>query len=141
MDSFGFSGYSMSNMVPCILDGNDIYQTDATGSRRPIGKSLAAYEELEETTKQYYDKLVELGVIIPEKTPQEMMAEMQGKMMEMQGTMLEVSKIISSLSNEVKELREGGSEQRTEHGGADVSQRKPVRSGGKSAAGDQRDNG
>lgn len=141
MDSFGFSGYSFSNMIPCIMDGDDIYQTDATGNRQLVGKSLSAYQELDEISQQYYDKLVELGEIIPEKTPQEMMAEMQGKMMEMQGTMLEVSKIISSLSNEVKELKENGLEQRAEHSGADVPQRKPLRSGGKSAAGDQRDNG
>lgn len=132
--SFAFSGYSMSGMLTCVVDGCDIYQTDYIGNRKMIGKTVDAYKELEETTKQYYDKLVELGVIVPEKTPEQMMAEMQG-------TMLEMSKIIYSLSNEVKELKASGSEQRAEHGEPDVPKRKPVRSGGKSTASDQRDNG
>lgn len=132
--SFAISGYSLSGMLTCVVDGCDIYQADYMGNRKMIGKTVDAYKELEETTKQYYDKLVELGVIVPEKTPEQMMAEMQG-------TMLEMSKIISSLSNEVKELKASGSEQRVEHGESDVPQRKPVRSGGKGAASDQRDNG
>lgn len=130
--SFAFSGYTMSNMLACIVEGVDIYQTDYVGNRKLIGKTQAAYDELEGTTKQYYDKLVELGVIVPEKTPEQMMLEMQN-------TMMDMSKIIASLSSEVKELKENGHAERTLGSEPDVPQRGPKRSGGKSPAGDQRD--
>ena len=134
MDQFQFSGFSASNMMYCTVDGEDIVQMDYAGNRRVIGKSQAAYDALETTTKQYYDKLVELGVITPEKTPEQMMSEMQG-------TMMEMSRIIQSLSNEVKELKEHGHGPCACRSGADVSQRESKRGGGKSTAGDQRDPG
>lgn len=118
----------------CAVDGADIVQVDYMGNRRIIGKTQAAYEELEGTTTQYYEKLVELGVIVPEKTPEQMMSEMQG-------TMLEMSKIIASLSSEVKELREHGHEPCTCRSEQDVPQREPQRGGRKGAGGDQRDAG
>lgn len=132
MDRFAFSGYSMSNMLTCVVDGQDIYQTDYMGNRKLIGKTQAAYSELEGTTKQYYDKLVELGAITPPKTPEEMMADMQGTMMNMLQT-------ISALSDEVKELKSHGSEQCACRSGKNVPEREPKRSGAKGGTGDQRD--
>lgn len=132
MDRFELSGFSMSNMLSCIVDGGDIYQVDYMGNRRLIGKTQSAYEELEGTTKQYYDKLVELGVITPQKTPEEMMADMQN-------TMLNMSEIIANLSNEVKELKTHGHEKCAFHAGEDVPEREPERGRAKSRPGDQRD--
>ena len=134
MDQFAFSGFSASNMLACVVDGTDIYQTDYAGNRQLIGKTVAAYTELEQTTAQYYDKLVELGVIVPPKSQEELMAEMQKSMLEMSG-------IIAGLSNEVKELRSREPGQCACGGGADVSQRKSKRGGTESAGGDQRDGG
>ena len=132
MDQFAFSSFSASNMLSCIADGGDIYQVDYMGNRRLIGKTLSAYEELEGTTKQYYDKLVELGVITPQKTPEEMMADMQN-------TMMSMSKIISALSNEVKELKTNGHEKCDCSGGEDVPECEPERSRTKSRPGGKRD--
>lgn len=134
MDSFSFQGYSASNMVMCMVDGADIYQTDYMGNRKLLGKTQAAYEELEGTTKQYYDKLVELGVIVPPKSQEQMMTEMQN-------TMMSMSEIIASLSAELKELKTNGHEQCACHDKQDVSPREPKRGGAKSAASDQRDPG
>ena len=117
-----------------MVDGADIYQTDYAGNRQLIGKTLAAYNELEQTTAQYYDKLVELGIIVPPKSQEELMAEMQKSMLEMSG-------IIAGLSNELKELKNREPGQCACGGGADVSQRKSKRGGTESAGGDQRDGG
>lgn len=132
MDQFSFSGFSTSNMLTCIVDGADIYQTDYTGNRKLIGKTQAAYSELEVTTKQYYDKLVELGVIVPQKTPEEMMADMQKSMLDMSG-------IIAALSGEIKELKESGHKRCSCGGGADVPEHKSKRGGAKGGTGAQRD--
>ena len=132
--SFAFQGYSSSNMMMCIVDGSDIYQADYMGSRKLIGKTKPAYDELERTTKQYYEKLVDLGVIVPQKSPEEMMSDMQS-------TMLDMSWIIASLTAEVKELKENGHERNFECDRQDVPKCELKRGSSKSAAGDQRDAG
>lgn len=132
MDQFSFSGFSASNMMACMADGADIYQTDYMGNRQLIGKTLSAYSELEQTTTEYYNKLVELGVIVPPKSQEELMGEMQKTMADMTG-------IIAALSAEVKELKEHGSKQCACGGGENVPQRKSKRGSTEGAGSDQRD--
>lgn len=134
MDQFQFSGFTASNTMYCTVDGTDIIQIDYMNGRQVIGKTMEAYQDLEETTSQYYEKLVELGAIIPPKSQEEMMAEMQKSMLEMSG-------IIAGLSNELKELKNREPGKCTCHSGEDVPQREPKRSGTKGAGGDQRDSG
>lgn len=129
MDQFAFSGFSASNMMYCTVDGADIYQTDYMGNRQIVGKTKAAYDELEQTTTEYYNKLVELGIIIPPKSQEELMGEMQKTMSDMTG-------IIAALSAEVKELKEHGHQQCTCGSGEDVSERKPKRGGSKGTGND-----
>lgn len=134
MEQFSFSGYTASNVMACVTDGTDIYQTDYAGNRQPIGKTIAAYTELEQTTAQYYDKLVELGVIVPPKSQEELMGEMQKTMAEMTG-------IIAALSAEVKELKNHEPGKCACSRGEDVPQREPKRGSTKGAGSDQRDGG
>lgn len=134
MDQFSFSGFSASNMFACVADGTDIYQTDYIGNRKLIGKTMSAYNELEQTTTEYYNKLVELGVIIPPKSQEELMGEMQKTMADMTG-------IIAALSAEVKELKENGSKQCACGCGEDVPQRESKRSSAKGTGSDKRDGG
>lgn len=104
-EAFSFHGYSMNNQIMCIVSGEDILQVDyMTGQQKPIGKTTEAYSELEKTTTEYYNKLVELGVIVPPKDQQQAMAEMQQ-------TINSMAELIQSLSREVKELKENGHEQ------------------------------
>lgn len=131
MEQFSVSGFSASSMFACVADGTDIYQTDYMGNRQLIGKTMSAYSELEQTTTEYYNKLVELGVIVPPKSQEELMAEMQRSMLEMSG-------IIAGLSNELKELKNRESGQCACGRGEDVSRRKSKRSGAEGAGGDQR---
>ena len=129
-ESFAFHGYSMNNQIMCVVNGDDILQVDyMTGQQKPIGKTAAAYSELEQTTTEYYNKLVELGVIVPPKDPQEAMAEMQK-------TMQDMAALIQNLSNEVKELKKNGSESDFVGGQPDVSQCKSKRSTPESATDD-----
>lgn len=122
MEQFSVSGFSASSMFACVADGTDIYQTDYMGNRQLIGKTMSAYSELEQTTTEYYNKLVELGVIVPPKSQEELMGEMQKTMADMAG-------IIQALSTEVKELKEYGRKQCACSRGEDVSRRKSKRSG------------
>ena len=134
MDQFAFSGFSASNMFPCMVDGDDTYQTDYMGNRQSVGKTLAAYNELEQTTTEYYNKLVEMGGIVPPKSQEELMAEMQKSMLDMSG-------IIRSLSNEIKELKDREPGKCTCSCGEDVPQREPECGGAKSSGGNKRNTG
>ena len=133
-ESFAIQGFSASNQMLCMIEGSDIYQTDYMGNKRLLGKTSAAYAELEQTTAEYYDKLVELGVIVPPVEPEQMMAQMQQ-------SMLQMSQIIKGLSDEVKELKKNGSEHHCKCGDKDVPQRKPTGGSEKSTAGAERDSG
>ncbi len=132
MDHFSFSGFSAANVMACVVDGTDIYQTDYAGNRQLIGKTVSAYTELEQTTTEYYNKLVELGVIVPPKSQEELMAEMQKSMLEMSG-------IIASLSGEIKELKNHESGRCACGCGEDVPERKSKRSGAKGPGSDAGD--
>lgn len=123
-EQFAFSGFSASNLFTCVVDGNDIYQTDYMGSRQLVGKTVSAYNELEQTTAEYYNKLVELGVIVPPKSQEQLMGEMQKTMEDMTG-------IIAALSAEVKELKNRESKQCACGCGEDVPEHKPKRGGAK----------
>lgn len=103
-ESFAISGYTSTDKIWCAIIDDAIYQVDLYGQKKLIGRTAAAYDELEATTQEYYDKLVALGVIIPPKSQEELMSEMQQSMFKM-------SEIISALSAEVEELRANGSKQ------------------------------
>lgn len=127
---FSMQGYSMTNQLVCVVEGEDIYQIEyPTMNKKPIGKTAAAYNELEQTTTEYYNKLVELGVIQKPKDPQEAMAEMQK-------TMQSMASLIQSLSDEVKELKQNGHERDSDSSGEDVPQRGRKQRGTASAASD-----
>ena len=134
MDQFAIAGYSGGNCMMCVIDNGDIFQTDYFGNRQQlIGKTSSAYAELEATTQEYYDKLIELGVITPPKTQEQLMSEMQSAMSDM-------AEIIKGLSAQVKELTEDGSQ--ADHCGSvkNVPVRRPSRRGDEGGASDQRDN-
>ena len=133
MEQFAIAGYSGSGCVMVAIDGSEIYQVDYWGNRQQlIGKTAAAYAELEATTQEYYDKLVELGVITPPKTQEQLMGEMQSAMSDM-------AEVIKNLTDQVKELKENGPQANSDGSVENVPQRRPSRRGGESGAGDQRD--
>lgn len=84
------------------LEGVNIYQVNGFafggGNRVQVGVTLQAYNELKAMCQQYYDKLVEVGVIQKEKTP----AEIQAEQTQMIASMLDVMK---GLKEEIEVLK------------------------------------
>ena len=133
MEQFAIAGYSGSGCVMVAIDGSEIYQVDYWGNRQQlIGKTAAAYAELEATTQEYYDKLVELGVITPPKTQEQLMGEMQSAMSDM-------AAVIKNLTDQVEEMKQHGSQADHSSSVADVPLRRPAKRGAEGGAGDQRD--
>lgn len=87
------------------VEGNNIYQVNGFAnfggnSRSQVGVTLQAYNDLKQMCQQYYDKLVEVGVIQKEKTPAEIQAEQAQLMAEMLATMKALKQEVEVLKNE-----------------------------------------
>jgi hypothetical protein len=82
-------------------DGENIYSINGfANTRQIIGVMQSKYDELAKICQGYYDKLVELKVIIPPKTPEELQAEQNARMADM-------LELIKELKTEVEVLRNG----------------------------------
>lgn len=73
----------------CTVEDGVIYEVNALyGTKTRVGVTDGKYNELKELADSYYNKLVELGAIVPPKTPeqiqQETMQVMQGMLKQMQ---------------------------------------------------------
>lgn len=112
-ESFAFQGFTASGTLMCIIDGENIMQVDYLGNRKVVGKTVEAYSELEATTTEYYNKLVEIGVIVPAKTPEDMMREMQKNMNDM-------ASVLAALTAEMMEMKKNGYERNPADGREDV---------------------
>lgn len=95
--SFSAVSYT-GNQIWCVVEGDTIFQTDLTGAKAAIGKTNPAYAELESTTQQYYDKLVELGAINPPKSPEQLVQEQQQ-------ALLTLAQAVQSMQAELKEMK------------------------------------
>lgn len=92
------------------LEGTNIYQVNGFafggGNRAQVGVTLQAYNELKQMCQQYYDKLVEVGVIQKEKTP----AELQAEQTQMMANVLAVVKDLKAEVEALKHERRNNSE-------------------------------
>ena len=97
-------------------DGKTIYQLQPVGfgqqQKVVVGVTQQTFDELKEMTDQYYNKLVELGVIKPPKTEEEKEREREERDKQNQQAMQDMITIIKDLKMEVEELKNA---KRTSH--------------------------
>lgn len=86
--------------ITCVLNGTDIIQVDLYGNKKKVGVTQAAYEELEKISNEYYNKLVELKVITPPKTSEEIQQEQTQLMADMLKEMQNMKREIEVLKND-----------------------------------------
>lgn len=86
--------------ITCVLNGTDIIQVDLYGNKKKVGVTQSAYEELEKISNEYYNKLVELKIITPPKTPEEIQQEQTQLMAEMLKEMQRMQYEIEVLKND-----------------------------------------
>lgn len=90
-------------------DGKNIYQLQPLGMGQNqkviVGVTQQTYDELKEMTDQYYNKLVELGIIKPPKTEEEKEREREERDKQQQQAMQDMLAIIKDLKTEVEELK------------------------------------
>lgn len=114
--SFSLSGVQMTrNYVSAIIEGSGIYSYDTySGQKQQIGVTNECYTQLQNTAREatdkaeeYYNKLVEVGVIVPPKTPEQTIAELTAMIGELRNEMQQQTpKNISTPNDELKSLEE-----------------------------------
>lgn len=86
----------------CTIEDGVIYEINSLyGQKNRIGVTDATYNELKNLADEYYKKLVELGAIVPPKTPE----ELQNETMQMMSGMLEQMKAMKAELEELKNER------------------------------------
>ena len=91
----GTSGY-------CTVEDGIIYEINPlyTGQKQRVGVTDTVYNELKSISEEYYNKLVELGAIIPPKTPEQIQAETMQMMSSMLAEMKSMKQEMEELKNE-----------------------------------------
>lgn len=68
----------VSNVISCVVEDGKIFQTEyISGNKTQIGVTTEEFNQQTEILDTYYNKLVELGAIEKEKTPEEIQQENQ----------------------------------------------------------------
>jgi DNA-binding transcriptional regulator YhcF (GntR family) len=84
-----------------LVENGTIYQVNSfTGQRIQVGVVQQVFDELKGITDDYYQKLVDAGIIKEPKTNEQIIAEQQEMMAEMM-------KAITKLTKKVEELEDG----------------------------------
>lgn len=79
-EAFSFHGFSATNQFFCVVNGDDILQVDyMTGQQKPIGKTNAAYSELEQTTTEYYNQLADGAMKLAKEFAENSMPEAESE--------------------------------------------------------------
>jgi len=119
----GSFGYEGSSIVAILKSNGEIYEVKSTGEQTLRGYSVERVKELQERLDNYYSKLVELGVIKPELTPEQAMAKQlddnSKQQAEINKNMLEA---IEGLTSQLKILKEANNELVRNDGNANSAQ-------------------
>lgn len=90
-----FSFYN--NYFGGSIEGDNIISTDFYGNKQIVGVTTKKHQETVELLNSYYNKLVELGVIEKEKTPEDIAKEQQQMMQTMMLQMQTMQQALTEL--------------------------------------------
>lgn len=99
-----FSFYN--NFFGGSIEGDNILSTDFYGNKQMIGVTTKKYQDTLNLLNTYYDKLVELGAIQKEKTPEEIAKEQQEIMQAMYSQMQSLQEKIDNMQKEQNAIKE-----------------------------------
>lgn len=98
-----FSFYN--NFFGGTIEGDNILSTDFYGNKQLIGVTTKKHQETVELLNTYYNKLVEIGVIEKEKTPEDIAKEQQQVMQAMLAQMKTMQEALNDLQQEKHSLK------------------------------------
>lgn len=99
-----FSFYN--NYFGGSIEGDNIISTDFYGNKQIVGVTTKKHQETVELLNSYYNKLVDMGVIEKEKTPEDIAKEQQ----QMMQTMMLQMQTMQQALNELQQNKTKGEE-------------------------------
>lgn len=96
-----------NNFFGGSIDGDNIYTSDFYGNKNLIGVTIKKHQETLDLLNTYYNKLIEVGVIEKEKTPEEIAKEQQQMMQSMMEQMQAMQETIQSLQTQKNQSNKG----------------------------------
>lgn len=99
-----FSFYN--NYFGGYIEGDNILSADFYGNKQIVGVTTKKHNETLELLNTYYNKLLELGVIEKEKTPEDIAKEQQKMMQAMFAQMQSMQQALDSLQHKNEDLSE-----------------------------------
>jgi len=91
---------TLNGQFVALVENGVIYQLQPfTGQKAVVGVVQSEYDELQKITEDYYKKLVEAGIIIEPKTPEQIIAEQQEAMAKMLEAINNLNKKVEDLEN------------------------------------------
>lgn len=89
------------------IDGDNILSTDFYGNKQIIGVTMKKYQDTIDLLNSYYNKLIELGVIEKEKTPEDIAKEQQEMLQTMMLQMKAMQEKLENIQTERNIIIEG----------------------------------
>ena len=89
------------------IDGDNILSTDFYGNKQVIGVTIKKYQDTIDLLNSYYNKLIELGVIEKEKTPEDIAKEQQEMLQTMMLQMKAMQEKLENIQTERNIIIEG----------------------------------
>ncbi len=123
MTYFNNTSFGFNNAFSCCVENGEIFQIDAYNNKVSVGQTNELVKEKEDILNEYYNKLVELGAIVPPKTQEEINSELQQALKESQTLNFEMLQLLKELKGEKENEQSNDNENKT-----NVSKRKSGRS-------------
>lgn len=89
------------------IDGDNIISTDFYGNKQIVGVTIKKYQDTLDLLNSYYNKLIEVGVIEKEKTPEDIAKEQQEMMQSMMLQMKAMQEKLDNIQTERNIIIEG----------------------------------
>lgn len=114
-------GYSADNIFTAIINENgDIFEASTGRQRQKVGvdsqreqELLTQMTEMQSVIDNYYDKLIELGAIVPPKTPDQIASEQLEIAQEQSKQQAQINEslltAIKDLQSEIRRFKDGNS--------------------------------
>jgi len=126
-----------------VISGDQILELNGEQQQTLIGHTLTYCNELESAlneavskAEEYYNRLVELGDIVPPKSAEELMQEQAAQQQEFNAELLktnaELFKTIRALSEKIDQIEKGDNDAKSSTNSNDSSESGPPRSSGTS---------
>lgn len=97
----------MGNRIVCAIQDGRVCQLSNTGELIPIGHTNERFDELVKITQEYKQLCIDNNLIMEEKTPEQVQAELMATIQQQSDAMLKMMEAMEGLTNKVEVLENG----------------------------------